>query len=53
MPTAMTSLVSVHLAASELDRIVSAADLMRRDGMPAEEVKRWVKAEVGKAVSVK
>lgn len=53
MTTAATIQVTVHLPQSEVERIVNAAEWMLRDGVAVDEVKRWAKAEVGKAVTVR
>lgn len=53
MPTVATSRVTFHLPQAELERIVRDADWMLHDGVPRDEVERWAKSEVAKAVKVR
>ena len=53
MPTAATAEVSIDLPQSEVERIVRDATLMRMDGVDADEVERWMRAEVAKAITVR
>jgi hypothetical protein len=53
MPTASTANVTFDLPTATLDRILSNAEWMLRDGVAQEEVQRWAKAQISKGLKVR